>query len=142
MIENSFLLLEGDFSGYLLLEGDFSGNLILETNFIPPTPIDVLTPNGGARREYRPYYYELQNRRKIERKLEEAEIDLRVLENKIEALELKRTRDLADESMQEEILALLTRQNELIRIINDLQQQKLMVLRDDDDFVAILMYLN
>jgi hypothetical protein len=100
------------------------------------------TPNGGARREYQPYYYELQNRRKLERKFEEAELDLKATENKIEALEFKRTRDLADESMQEELLALLTRQNELIKIINDLQQQKLMVMKDDEDFIAILMYLN
>ncbi|MCA6393434.1 MAG: hypothetical protein IM607_18830 [Cytophagales bacterium] len=96
----------------------------------------------GYKREYQPYYYELQNRRKIERKFEEAELDLKVTKNKIEALELKRTRDLADESMQEELLALLTRQNELIEIINNLQQQKLMVMRDDEDFIAILMYLN
>lgn len=100
------------------------------------------TPNGGARREYQPYYYELQNRRKLERKLEEAEISLKILEKKIESVEIKRSRDLADESMQRELIALLTQQNELIRIINDLQQQKLMVMRDDDDFVAILMYLN
>jgi hypothetical protein len=126
--------INGVASGDFPLSGLATGTVTGEGN--------ALTPNGGARREYQPYYYELQNRRKIERKFEEAELDLKATENKIEALELKRTRDLADESMQEELLALLTRQNELIRIINDLQQQKLMVMRDDEDFIAILMYLN
>lgn len=128
------VVINGVASGDFPLSGLATGTVTGEGN--------ALTPNGGARREYQPYYYELQNRRKIERKFEEAELDLKATENKIEALELKRTRDLADESMQEELLALLTRQNELIRIINDLQQQKLMVMRDDEDFIAILMYLN
>jgi hypothetical protein len=100
------------------------------------------TPNGGASREYQPYYYELQNRRKIERKLEEAEIILKLLEKKIESVEIKRSRDLADESMQKELLALLKRQNELMQLIETLRQQKLRVLRDDEEFLTLLMYLN
>ena len=101
-----------------------------------------LTPNGGARREYIPYQYELQNARKIERKFEEAELDLKATENKIEALELKRTRDLADEAMQAELLMLLAEQNRLMQLIETLRQQKLRVLRDDEEFLTLLMYLN
>jgi hypothetical protein len=100
------------------------------------------TPNGGARREYQPYFYELQNLREIENKFKEAELDLRAATIKIEALELKRTRDLADEAMQAELLMLLAEQNRLMQLIETLRQQKLRVLRDDEEFLTLLMYLN
>jgi hypothetical protein len=103
---------------------------------------NALAPNGGARREYQPYHYELQNRREIEKKFKEAELDLRATTIKIEALELKRTSDLADEKMQAELLMLLAEQNRLMQLIDTLRQQKLKVLRDDEEFLTLLMYLN
>ena len=101
----------------------------------------TLAPNGGARREYQPYYYELQNRRKIEKKVQEAELDLKATENKIETLEIKRTRDLADEAMQIELVGLLTQQNQLMQLINKLHQQKLRALNDDEEVMMLLMRL-
>ena len=106
----------------------------------PPTP--DITPNGGARREYQPYHYELQNRRDIEKRFKEAELDLRAATIKIETLERKRTRNLADEKMQAELLMLLAEQNRLMQLIEVLRQQKLRVLKDDEEFLALLMYLN
>lgn len=95
----------------------------------------------GYKREYQPYYYELQNRRKIEEKVQEVELDLKATENKIETLEIKRTRDLADEAMQIELVNLLTKQNELMQLIKELQQQKLRVLNDDEEVMMLLMRL-
>ena len=106
------------------------------------TALQSFAPNGGARREYQPYHYELQNRREIEKKFKEVELDLRAATIKIEALELKRTRDLADEAMQAELLMLIAEQNRLMQLIETLRQQKLRVLRDDEEFLTLLMYLN
>jgi hypothetical protein len=121
-------------SGTFPLGGSATGTVSGEGN--------ALAPNGGARREYQPYFYELQNRREIEKKFKEAELDLRATTIKIEALELKRTRDLADEAMQAELLMLLAEQNRLMQLIETLRQQKLRVLRDDEEFLTLLMYLN
>jgi hypothetical protein len=121
-------------SGTFPLGGSATGTVSGEGN--------ALAPNGGARREYQPYSYELQNRREIEKKFKEAELDLRATTIKIEALELKRTRDLADEAMQAELLMLLAEQNRLMQLIETLRQQKLRVLRDDEEFLTLLMYLN
>ena len=43
--------------------------------------------------------------------------------------------------MQLELLQLLAQQQELMQFINMLQQQKLRAQADDDDFLALLMYL-
>lgn len=98
-------------------------------------------PNGNRRQEYQPTYYELQERREIERKFKEAQVELKSTQIKIEALEFKRLRDLADQAMQLELLQLLAQQDKLMRLIERLQQQKLRALQDDDDFIALLMYL-
>jgi hypothetical protein len=122
----------------------FQGNAfqIITGGLTPPTV--VLAPNGNrnVRREYQPTYYELKNQRDIERKFQEAELSLKVVESKIEDMELMRLRDLADRAMQMELLALLSEQHELKMMLEQLQQQKLKALQDDDDFVALLMCLN
>jgi hypothetical protein len=95
----------------------------------------------GYKREYQPTYYELKNRRDIERKFQEAELSLKVVESKIEAVEIKRNRDLADEALQIELIALLSEQDELEQLLQRLQQQRLMALRDDDEVLSLLMHL-
>lgn len=101
----------------------------------------TLTPNGNRKREYQPTYYELQQRRAIEREFEKAELDLKSNQIKIEDLEFRRLRDLADESMQKELLLLIIQQNELQQLFNRLHQQKLKALSDDDEFLMLLMCL-
>lgn len=102
----------------------------------------ALDPNGNRNREYQPTYHELKERREIERKLEEAELNIKANQIRIEELEFKRLRDLADQAMQLELLQLLAQQNELQMMLDALQQQKLRALNDDDEFVALLMCLN
>lgn len=99
-------------------------------------------PNGGARREYQPTAYELKNRRDIELKIQKAEVSLAALEKKIEKVEVKRFKDLANEAMQIELLGLLTQQNELMQLIDRLQQQRLRMFEDDNDFITLLMHLH
>jgi hypothetical protein len=101
----------------------------------------ALTPNGNGRREYQPTYHELRERREIERKFEEAQLDLKSTQIKIENLEFKRLSDLADRAMQMELLQLLATQHQLQQLIDQLQQQKLRALQDDDDFVMLLMQI-
>lgn len=105
-------------------------------------PAVIISPNGNRRQEYQPTYYELQNQRAIERQFEEAELDLKANEIKIEELEFKRLRDLADQAMQLELLQLMAQQQELMLLIEELQQQKLRVMRDDDEFVLLMAYFN
>jgi len=102
----------------------------------------VIAPNGNRRQEYQPTYYELKERRDIERKFEEAELNLKANQIKVETLEFKRLSDLADNAMQLELLQLLAQQQELTQLIERLQQQRLRALQDDDDLIAILMCLN
>jgi len=99
-----------------------------------------LAPNGN--REYRPTYHELRERREIERKFEEAQLNLKATEIKIEEVEFRRLRDLADQALQMELLGLIGQQQQLERLLEQLQQQKLRALNDDDDFIALLMCLN
>jgi len=102
----------------------------------------LFAPNGNReRREYQPTYYELQTQRDIERKFEEARLELKSTETKIENLEFRRLRDLADQAMQAELLRLLMAQQELQALIAALEQQKLMALNDDEDFLTLLMCL-
>lgn len=103
---------------------------------------NILTPNGGALREYQPTSYELRDQRKTEREFQKVKQSLKTLEKKIEKVEVKRSQDLANEAMQIELLALLTKQNELMQLLDRLQQQRLRVLEDDNDFVMLLTYLN
>lgn len=102
---------------------------------------DNLAPNGNRKREYQPTYYELQQSREIERKLEETQLNLKAAEIKIETLEFKRLSDLADQAMQMELLQLLALQNQLQEQLEQLQQQRLRALQDDDDMVFLMAYL-
>lgn len=99
-------------------------------------------PNGNRWREYKPTYHEMRERRAIERKFQEAELDLKSTKIKIEELEFKRLQDLADQAMQLELLQLLAQKHQLTQFIEQLQQQKLRALQDDDDFVMLLMQFN
>jgi hypothetical protein len=107
-----------------------------------PAPIEVLAPNGNRRQEYQPTYHELKELRDIERKFEEARLDLKSNQIKIEELEFKRLQDLADKSMQLELLQLLAQQQELVQLIEQLQQQKLRAMNDDSDFIFLMGLLN
>jgi len=106
--------------------------------------IPALDPNGNrpTRREYQPTYHELRNRRELEREVEATEISLRITDSKIESLEFKRLHDLADTAMQVELLGLLAQQNELMQLLEQLRQQRLGLLREDEELIAILMCLN
>jgi len=103
-------------------------------------PVQPLNPNGG-RREYQPTYHELREQRAIERRLEEAELNLKATQIKVEELEFKRLSDLADQAMQAELLFLLSQQQELEQILYGLQQQKLRALNEDDELLMLLMAL-
>lgn len=103
-----------------------------------------LNPNGGGRhREYQPTYYELENhRRKLEAYKDserETELELKSVEYKIEDLEFRRLRDLADESMQLELIALIKEQHILNQILRELQIKKEMWRREEDDIIVIMM---
>lgn len=105
--------------------------------------LPALDPNGNRPlKEYQPTYHELRNLRAIEREFEDAQISLRITDSKIESLEFKRLHDLADQAMQAELLGLLAQQNELMQLLEKLQKERLRVLRDDEEIVAILMCLN
>ena len=130
-----FILLQ---SGGKIIKQAGDGFLLL-TNCVVD---NLLAPNGNRRQEYQPTYHELKERRAIERKFEEAELNLKANQIKVEELEFKRLSDLADNAMQLELLQLLAQQQELTQLIERLQQQRLRALQDDDDFVAILMCLN
>lgn len=111
---------------------------VFNTGGIPPA---VLAPNGNGRKEYQPTYYEMRERREIERKFEEARLDLKATQIQIEQLEFNRLRDLADAALQLELIALLARQNDLMLLIEQMQQQKLKALADDDELLTLLMYV-
>ena len=100
---------------------------------------DAIAPNGGARQEYQPTHYELRHRKDIERKFEEAKLDLKATQIKIDNLEFKRLHDLADQALQIELLQLLAQQHQLMQLINQLQQQKLRALNDDEEILMLLV---
>ena len=107
----------------------------------------ALNPNGGSPyRDYTPSYYEVENhRRKIEafRDSErEAEVQLKSINYKLEELELRRLKDLADETMQLELIALLKEQFIINEILKELQIKKAAMMRDDDDMLIILMSMS
>lgn len=110
-------------------------NAIFNTSDAAP-----LLPNGGARRDYVPAYYELENVRKklqeFKDKEREAELELLSINYKLEELELKRLRDLADESLQLELISLLKQQQIYQQIYNELQIQR---MRGEDDEILMLL---
>lgn len=117
-------------------------NRSIFNNAIFNTDAGELPPNGNRFREYKPTYHELKERRAIEQKFREAQLDLKSTQIKIEELEFKRLRDLEDRTMQIELLGLLTQQHQLTQLIEQLQQQKLRALSDDEEVLTLLMYLN
>ena len=107
----------------------------------------ALNPNGGSPyRDYTPSYYEVENhRRKIEafRDSErEAEVQLKSINYKLEELELRRLRNLADETMQLELIALLKEQFIINEILKELQIKKAAMMRDEDDMLIILLSMS
>lgn len=106
----------------------------------------ALTPNGGSPyRDYTPSYYEVENhRKKIEAFKDserEAEIQLKAVQYKIEDLELRRLRNLADETLQLELIALVKEQFIINEILKELQIKKAAMMRDEDDMLILLMSL-
>jgi hypothetical protein len=125
-------------------QGAYFGSYYGQAGVIPPVP-DIFAPNGGARRDYQPTSYELQNHR---RKLEafkdserEAELELKAVEYKIEDLEFRRLHDLADENMQLQLIALLKEQQILNQLLLEIQARKEQWRRDDDEILILLMSL-
>jgi hypothetical protein len=103
-----------------------------------------LTPNGGGRhREYQPTYYELENhRRKLKAYKDserETELELKSVEYKIEDLEFRRLRDLADETMQLQLIALIKEQQILTMLLKELQMKKEQWRKEEDDILILLM---
>ena len=124
-----------DGSGFLLLE-DGSGFLQLET-----CEDDQIAYSGNRYRDYQPTYYELQARRNIEKQIESTKIDIKATNLRIEDVELTRLRDLADERMQKELIALLMEDQRLQLLLVE-QQTRLAMLRDEDDALILLMAFN
>lgn len=135
------LLLPGEPSSfaYSAFQCDAFQNDAFQINCDGESAATEISPNGNRYREYRPTYHELRERHRLENQYEEAQLDLKSTEIKIESLEFKRLNNLADRAMQLELLQLLAKQHELAQLVESLQQQKLRALNDDDDFLALLM---
>lgn len=108
--------------------------------------VAIPAPNGNRpRRDYTPTYYEIENHRRkmeaIKDSEQEAEIQLRSVQYKIDELEFKRLRNLADEAMQIELILLLREQFIINEALKDLQKQKELWRRQDDDLLILLMSL-
>ena len=109
--------------------------------------IVALTPNGGSPyRDYTPTHYEIENHKKkiaqFKESEREAELQLKSVQFKIEDLEFRRLRNLADESMQIELIALLKEQFIVNEILKELQIKKAAMMRDDDDILVLLMSMS
>ena len=118
-------------------------NAIFNTGGAPP--IAPIAPNGNRRIEYVPTYYELESARQKLKKYRneemEAQAELLSIDYKLEDLELKRLRDLADEAMQLELLALLKQQQLFQKILSDIQTQKEILRREDEEFLMVFACL-
>ena len=112
---------------------------ILSGGAVPAPP----APNGNRRIEYTPTSYELENaRRKLQKfkdEEREAKVELLSIDYKLEELELRRLRDLADESLQLELIALLRQQQIFQQIYNELQNQRMM--EEDNELLILLASL-
>lgn len=122
----------------------FQGNAFQSNAWQIVTAISVITPNGGAvRHEYQPTYYELENHRKKLKAFKdserEAELELKSVEYKIEDLEFRRLRDLADKNMQLELIALIKEQHILNQLLQELQIRKQQWRREEDDILILMM---
>jgi hypothetical protein len=102
-----------------------------------------IAPNGNRNVEYTPYAYEMQHKREMELRFkereQEAEAEIINLKYKIDQLELKRLRDLADRAMQAELLALLNEEQKLLKLLAELREKELMRMNDEDTLIALLM---
>ena len=101
--------------------------------------------NGNSVEPYQSSAHELQRIRREQsaftRKIAEVKTEQRAVDYKLEALEFRRLRDLADENMQLELLLLLQRQGELQNLLVDYEQQRLLRIREEDDFLCVMMCL-
>lgn len=127
----------------------FQGNgfqlVAFQTVFGGSQPANTNNPNGGSPyrdKEYQPTQYELMHRAELEKKLQTTKLDIKDNSREIERLELKRLRDLADQKMQLELLALLREEQRLRELFAVLQEQELIRMRQDDDMLVLLMCAN
>jgi hypothetical protein len=102
-------------------------------------------PNGNRRREYQPYTYELQKSHAERLKFKEREdailLEIKAAELKVEVLEFRRLKRLADQKMQQELLKLLSEQQKLLLLLDNLRMQEQNRLRDEDDIFILLLSL-
>lgn len=101
----------------------------------------VIGGGGIPDYKYHPYHLELQKIQELEEKTKKAKINLKKTEVKIENLEAERLMDLANQAKQKELIILLKKQKELEQFIQKLEQQKLKLIKDDEDFLSVLMYI-
>jgi len=118
-----------------------SGYQIVIAGNVAPIP----AYNGNSIEEYKSSAHELARIAKetafYANKIQETKNEQRAIEYKLDDLEFRRLRDLADEQMQLELLMLLQEQQRLQLLLIQLQQKELMILRDEDDILTILMSL-
>ena len=122
---------------------------MFQYGFMPGYQVVYITtkipaPNGNSNNEpYQSSSHQIQQfnkeSAKYTDKILEVENDVRAVEYRLEDLEFRRLRDLADEAMQMELLQLLQEQQQLQLLLLDLQQKELMMLREEDDFLVLLM---
>ena len=106
--------------------------------------IDVIPAyNGNSIQEYQSSAHELANiakeTAKYAEKIQETKTEQRAVEYKLEDLEFRRLKDLADEQMQLELLMLLQEQQRLELLLLDLQHKELILRRNEDDFLVLMM---
>lgn len=101
--------------------------------------------NGNSVEPYQSSSHELQRIRKEQlaftRKIDEVKTEQRAVDYKLEDLEFRRLRDLADENMQLELLLLLQRQQELQNLLAEYEQQRLRRIIEEDDIIVLSMCL-
>ena len=108
----------------------------------------TLVQKAFSGNRYEPYQsssHELQRIRKEQlaftRKIDEVKTEQRAVDYKLEDLEFRRLRDLADENMQLELLLLLQRQQELQNLLVEYEQQRLRRVIEEDDIIVLSMCL-
>ena len=101
--------------------------------------------SGNRYEPYQSSSHELQRIRReklaFTRKIEEVKGEQRAVDYKLEDLELRRLRDLADENMQLELLLLLQRQGELQNLLVEYEQQRLRRIMEEDEIIVLSMCL-
>jgi chromosome segregation ATPase len=105
--------------------------------------IVALTPNGGAPEPYQSSSHQIQQfnkeSAKYAEKIQQVKTEARAVEYKLDDLEFRRLKDLADEAMQLELLLLLQEQQNLQLLLVDLQEKESMMRMLDDEFLILIM---